>query len=428
MPQLGETVAEGTLTLWHKKVGDSVEAGELLFEVSTDKVEVEVPAAAAGIVARIVVGPGETVVVGTVLGTISASGEAPAVQPASVAPSAPAADPPLSPAVRKLVAEHGLELAGIAGTGARGRITKGDVLAHIEAREKAVPAGSAANRDREGRPLSPVVRRLLAEHGLDPGSIEGSGAGGRIKRADVLAFVAAHGAVGKTTTPTTTIPLSRIRRLTGAHMVMSKATSPHVLQAVEVDFHAVEAARAAPGVSLTYLPFIAHAVCRAIADFPHINASIEGDNLVVHGPVNLGIAVDLGFEGLMVPVVRGAQEMSVAELARAIGDLSQRARAKALQPDELAGGTYTLSNSGPYGTLITAPIINQPQVAILSSDGVRKKPVVIEQPEGDIIAIRPVGVLAQSFDHRAFDGAYSAAFLKRLREIIETTDWTAQGL
>ena len=217
-------------------------------------------------------------------------------------------------------------------------------------------------------------------------------------------------------------------------MVRSKATSPHVLQAVEANFHAVEKARATHGdawrdaysFSLSYLPFISRAIVEAISEFPRVNASIDGDNLEIHGRVNLGIAVDLGFEGLVVPVIKDAQDAKLQDLAFTIRDLAVRARNGKLGADDLAGGTYTLSNSGPFGTLITAPIINQPQVAILSSDGVRKKPVVIEGEGGDSIAIRPIGVLAQSFDHRAFDGAYSAAFLNRLREILEQTDWSTQ--
>ncbi|HEX5421126.1 MAG TPA: 2-oxo acid dehydrogenase subunit E2, partial [Gammaproteobacteria bacterium] len=180
------------------------------------------------------------------------------------------------------------------------------------------------------------------------------------------------------------------------------------------------------GYSLTYLPFIAHAVCEALAEFPNANASVEDDSLVLHPYVNLAIAVDLGPEGLVAPVIRSAERLSVAELADAIQVLASRARQGRLQPDDLAGGTYTLSNSGSFGTLITAPIINQPQVAILSTDGVRKKPVVIEHPDGDSIAIRPVGILAQSFDHRAIDGAYSAAFLDRVRYLLEHGPWSVE--
>ena len=230
------------------------------------------------------------------------------------------------------------------------------------------------------------------------------------------------------------VPFTRIRRLTADHMVRSKATSPHVLQAVEVDFHRVDQVRKAMrdawkakhGYSLTYLPFIGNAVCRALQDFPHLNSSVDGDGLVLHEHVNLAIAVDLGAEGLVAPVIKAAENLSVAQLADAIADIAHRSRTNRLKPDDFSGGTYTLSNSGTFGTLITAPIINQPQVAILSTDGVRKKPVVVETSEGDSIAIRPVGVLAQSFDHRAVDGAYSAAFLDRLRRLIETSNWSVE--
>ncbi|MCG6874227.1 MAG: 2-oxo acid dehydrogenase subunit E2 [Betaproteobacteria bacterium] len=408
MPQLGETVTEGTVVTWHKKTGEAVKADELLFDVETDKVAMEVPAPAGGVLKEILVPEGETVAVGTRLAVIEVAGAAAAA--ASVPAAAATAARPDAPAV-----------------GARAAAARPDTAAR----------GSAGEP-----PLSPVVRRLLAEHDLDPSTIKGTGRDGRITREDVLAAAGA----GAKPTPATAprpperkgegkgevVPLTRIRKQIGAHMVRSKATSPHVLQAVEVDFHAVEAVRGArgkawrerEGFGLTYLPFIARAAIDAIAEFPRINASIDGDNLVVHPHVHLGIAVDLGFEGLMVPVIRDAQGKSVAELARAINAYADRARSGSIVPDDLAGGTYTISNSGPFGTLITAPIINQPQVAILSSDGVRKKPVVVESAGGDAIAIRPVGVIAQSFDHRAFDGAYSAAFLKRLREIIETQDWS----
>ena len=230
---------------------------------------------------------------------------------------------------------------------------------------------------------------------------------------------------------TEVIPFNKLRKLTAEHMVRSKATSPHVLQAVEADFARVARARTGvsgawkkrEGFSLTYLPFIAKAVCEAIREFPRVNAAIDGENLVVFRRVNLGIAVDLDFDGLVAPVIKDADQMTLQELARAIRDVSERARTNQLKPDDFTEGTYTISNSGVFGTMITAPIINQPQVAILSTDGITKKPVVIETDDGDTIGIRPVGVLAQSFDHRAIDGAYSAAFLNRVREIIQTKDW-----
>ena len=229
----------------------------------------------------------------------------------------------------------------------------------------------------------------------------------------------------------TVIPFNTIRKRTAEHMLRSTATSPHVLQAVDVDFQRIVETRetqatvwkAREGFVLTYLPFIARAVCLAIDEFPNVNASVDGDSLKVWGSVNLAIAVDLEFDGLVAPVIRSAEHMSVTELARQIASLSNKARAKSLSPDDFAGGTYTITNSGVFGTMITAPIINQPQVAIMSTDSIRKRPVVIEENGVEKIVPRPVGVLAQSFDHRAIDGAYSASFLNRVRELIENYDW-----
>lgn len=390
MPQLGETVAEGTVTVWHKKPGDRVEANELLFEVSTDKVDTEIPAPAAGTLVEIIVQEGETVEVGVQLGILQVEGEQADAAPAAVAvPSKPAAPKPSSPIA-----------------------------------DPSAPP-----------PLSPVVSRLLAEHGLSPGDVGGTGTGGRIKRKDVLNHVAAlQGSVGAPSAPAgdhTVIPFNTARKRTAEHMVRSKAASPHVLQAVEVDFQRVADARAShaadwkarEGFALTYLPFIARAVCQAIGDFPNVNAIIDRESLLVWQDVHLAIAVDLDFDGLVAPVIRNAQEKSVADLARSIADKASKARDRSLSTDDFVGGTYTISNSGVFGTMITAPIINQPQVAILSTDGIKKRPVVIETDEGDDIVVRPVGVLAQSFDHRAIDGAYSAAFLKRIKDILEGTDW-----
>jgi 2-oxoglutarate dehydrogenase E2 component (dihydrolipoamide succinyltransferase) len=232
-------------------------------------------------------------------------------------------------------------------------------------------------------------------------------------------------------------PLNRIRRMTGEHMVMSKATSAHVLTAMEVDFEGVDQVRRAvrdqwraeEGFSLTYLPFISRAVCDAMREFPSINASVDGAELVLHGEVNLAIAVDLDFEGLVAPVIQSAGDKRLRAIAREIVDLAGRARTKRLNPDELAGGTFTLTNPGQYGTMMQFPIINQPQVAILSTDGVKRKPVVVIDRFGaESIAIHSVGVLALAWDHRAFDGAYAAAILARLRDIIETRDWSAEVL
>ncbi len=419
MPQLGETVSEGTVSVWHKKVGDEVSTKEALFDVSSDKVEMEVPAPGNGKLVEIRVEQGRTVPVGEVIAIIQRDGEEIAVAQPTVSMEASSADDFLP--------------------------SSAPTIAPAKSAPR-VSNGSAANRDGNGNPLSPAVRRLVAEHGIDPAAISGSGANGRIKKKDVLAHLRGAPAARSlspsrprlaprpmTGEDVETIPFNNLRKRTAEHMVRSKATSPHVLQAVEADFARVDHARRAAsaawkrreGYSLTYLPFVAKAVCEAVRDYPHVNATINGEALVVYRRVNLAIAVDLDFDGLVAPVIKDADEMSLHELARAIRDVSERARSSRLAPEDFQDGTYTISNSGVFGTMITAPIINQPQVAILSTDGITKKPVVIEGNDGDAIAIRPVGVLAQSFDHRAIDGAYSAAFLARVREIIQTKDWTA---
>jgi len=390
MPQLGETVKEGTITVWHKKVGERVEANEPLFEVNTDKVETEVPAPVSGVLASILVEEGSTVEVGATLAVIEEEGKPTAARaPDAAAPSAVARAPEPKRAPRPEMARGG---------------------------------------DRDA-PLSPVVRRLLAEHCLDASAIGGTGAGGRITRDDVLAHVERR----KSRAPASDesrVPLSKIRKRTAEQMALSWRTIPHVLQAVEVDFEAVERARgdaaeawsAKEGWALTYLPFVAFAVCKTLPDFPAVNASFEGDALLLHERINLGIAVDLGGEGLIVPVVKDAAGMSLPQLARAIRGQSEKARTGRLGPDDVTEATYTLSNSGSFGTLLTAPIINPPQVAILSTDAVARKPVA----RGENVVIHPIGVLAQSFDHRAFDGAYSAAFLRKLKQTLESRDWAAE--
>lgn len=314
--------------------------------------------------------------------------------------------------------------------------------------------------------LSPVVRRLIADNGLDASRITGTGPGGRITRDDVLAAIDSGAARGTTPAPAAQAPsaaapgatpavaapaaprptivpgardevvaLSRIRQATGAHMLMSKGVSPHALSVVEVDYANVEttrsrekdAFRAAEGFGLTYLPFVARAVVDAIADFPHMNASVAGEQLVVHRYVDLGVAVDLDYQGLLVPVVRDAEGKRLRAIAREINDLAVRARRRQVTPDEIQGGTFTISNNGSAGSVLTMPIINQPQVGILSTDAIVKKPVVIDVPGGgESIAIHPVGNLAMAWDHRAFDGAYAAGFLVRVKEILETRDWSSE--
>jgi len=408
MPQLGETVTEGTVTRWYKKAGDAVKADEPLFDVETDKVSSEIPAPAAGVLAEILVAEGATARVGTKLAVIRESGVAAGPQPAAKAQLAPAA-------------------------------------AHAE-KPSAAPRVQTARASAAER-LSPVVRKLVAEHDLDLRSISGTGRDGRITREDVLAHVSRRGAVraaagdaapaahASSGADTETAPLSSMRRRTAERMAKSWSTVPHVLQAVEADFYGIEQARRAEGekwkqregFSLTFLPFIIRAVSIALGKFPRLNASFAGDHLVLHRRINLGIAVDLNFEGLVVPVLKDVPLKSLLQVAREANELVQRARTNRLKPDDLSEGTYTITNNGAFGTLITAPIISQPQVAILSTDTIRKMPVVVESGGGDEIAIRPVGLLAQTFDHRAVDGAYAAAFLREVKMLIETRDW-AQAL
>jgi 2-oxoglutarate dehydrogenase E2 component (dihydrolipoamide succinyltransferase) len=327
-----------------------------------------------------------------------------------------------------------------------------------------------------GALLSPLVRRLIEEHQLDSSSIPGTGVGGRITREDVLTVIdsqagtapaqAAPGTAPATPAPAQAAPapvpaavpqasatprssvvpmvpgagerveeLNKIRRITGQAMLASKASAPHAITIVQVDYEGVERVRQAhrsefkaeEGYSLTYLPFISRAVVDALHEFPHMNASMGDGAVILHDSVHLSIAVDLGYEGLIAPVVRDAHDKRLRAIASDIHDLAARARSRQLGPDDISGGTFTLSNSGSYGTLIVVPIINQPQVAILSTDGVSRQAVVVVDAFGvESIAIHSVGNLTLSWDHRAFDGAYAAAFMARLKEIIETRDWSAE--
>ena len=387
LPQLGETVTEGTITRWARRAGDRVEADDVLYEVSTDKVDSEVPAGFAGVLTEIVVGEGATVQVGEVIARYESEGAAPVVEapaPRSEASAGAAEAPPAAPPT------------------------------------PTAPAPTAGG----ARLLSPVVRSLLADHGLDPSRVPGSGLRGRITRRDVEQYLRDH--------PGHVEAFTSIRRRTAQHMVASKSTSPHVLTAMEVDYGRVEEARrahgpawkAAEGRSLTYLPFIVRAVAEALVDHPRINASVGDGELIVHSDLNLAVAVDLDFEGLVAPVVRRVGQMTVPEVSRAIADMAERARARKLSPDDLAGGTFTVTNPGQYGTLFQFPIINQPQVAILSTDGVTRKPVVEVDDDGnETVGIGSVGVLALAWDHRAFDGAYAASFLRQVRHVLQSSDW-----
>jgi len=497
MPQLGETVTEGTITRWLKQVGDAVSADEPLFEVSTDKVDSEVPAPSSGVLSEIRIAEGDTAHVGTVLAVIvdasvGAAPEPPTAAPPTAPPVVPAPEPP--PAMAPIAAPPPVPepVAPVAppppepvmSASAPEPEPVASVVATPPTPPTPPPVAAPAAAAGTAALTSPVVRRLIAEHGLDPASINGTGEGGRITRKDVLDAAgsprdatipvivpvasaprqtsstpasapslltpapdvptlpapppvasAQPEAVPGTTQADVVVPFTNMRRRTAEHVLRSKATSAHVYTSVEVDFERVQRVRAANGAawkelegfSLTYLPFIARAFCDTVDDFPKVNASVVDDTLVVHRDVHLAVAVDLDFEGLIAPVVRGADGKRLRAIAREIRDLATRARAKQLMPDEVLGGTFTITNPGPYGTFLTLPIINQPQVAILSTDGIAKQARVIEDVDGaDLIAVRHVGMLALAWDHRAFDGAYAAAFLNGLKEHLERHDWMSE--
>ena len=479
LPQLGETVTEGTITRWFKKVGDAVAADEPLFEVSTDKVDTEVPSPVAGTLTEIRVKEGDTVPVGTVIAVVGASTGA-SVQPAPAPAPAPVAQPAPAPAPVAQPAPAPAPAPVAQPAPAPAPVMQPAAASVATATRTAIPA-SVSNKL-----LSPVVRRLVSEHGIDVNALVGTGPGSRITREDVLDFIDKNGSAPKVaaqapasaqatapapapapvaqvapaqahvapaTAPAaprvaappakftaasereTVISLSKIRRLTASHMIMSQAVSAHAFSVVEVDYANVDATRSgvkdqfkqSEGFTLTYLPFIARAIVDALAEYPNLNASIEGDNLVVHNYVDLGIAVDLEFQGLLVPVVRSADGKRLRAIAREISDLATRARSRKLTPDEIQGGTFTISNNGSAGSVLTMPIINQPQVAIMSTDAIVRKPVVARLSDGtESIAIHPVGNLAMSWDHRAFDGAYAAGFLAKVKRVLETQDWSAE--
>jgi 2-oxoglutarate dehydrogenase E2 component (dihydrolipoamide succinyltransferase) len=346
------------------------------------------------------------------------------------------------------VTENNLDPSQIPGTGEGGRVTRSDVLAYIDrqggaARQAAGAAsgGGAATSSTTGSaasaapaaPAAPAPSAPAAPAPAAPAQAAPAQAA-PAQAAPAQAAPAAASGPAFRAGGDEIVPFDNMRRRTAEHMVRSKHTSPHVLTAVEVDFHAVDRARSAhrnewrerEGFALTYLPFVARAVCDALAEFPHLNASVGEDQLTVHHYVNLGVAVDLDQRGLIVPVIKNAEGKRLRQLSREIRDLAERARNKKLTPDDVTGGTFTITNPGPYGTLISAPIINQPQVAILSTDGIKKKPVVVETPAGDSIAIHPVGMVAMSWDHRAIDGGYASKFLHHIQTIIETRDWEAE--
>ena len=552
MPQLGETVTEGTILSWAKRPGDTIAEDEVLLEISTDKVDTEVPSPAGGVIVEILVEEGATVSVGTPLAVIAEPGEevasAPAPEPAAPvaqpvaeqpavaapveAPAAPQPQPaapqpqPAAPepapyAQPAYAAPAAPEPASVAASPAPAPAEPAPAPQPWEA-----PAASGVPEPTEDSPrrgvLSPVVRKLAAEHGIDLEEVEGTGDGGRITRSDVMAYIDSGGAPAKVevephappvpapapvveapapeaapapapapvveapaaaapapvaappaaapppaplarppaaaaapvAAPAAPAPaaaaapialqpgdemvdIGRLRRRIADNMVASKRTAAHVWTAVEVDYDNVERVRNAHkaafkeenGYSLTYMPFLARATMEALAAFPVVNSSfhLDAGKQVFHGRINLGIAVDMNQEGLVVMTIRDAQAMRLKELAAGIRAVAEKARAGKLEPDDVSGSTFTITNPGPYGSFMSAPIINVPNVAILSTDTVTKQAKVVTLPDGsDTIAIRPIGYLGLTWDHRVFDGSTAVLFLKRIAQNLETWDWSQE--
>ncbi len=443
MPQMGESIAEGTLSKWLKKLGDEVKRDEPLFEISTDKVDAEIPAPTAGVLAEIKVQEGQTVPVQTLVAVIETDkGSAAAAGPSAAAQRAPAA---LGPAAAAPPPSAAAQRAPAASGGAA-------PAAAPPAKPVPVPPkgdGAETAEERLRRRSTPLVRKIAAEHQLDISTIPGTGFAGRVTKQDILGFIET-GARAPATAPVPrppspvpstgpvvhpTVepwpgdrvePFSKIRKITADHMIMSRRTSAHVTSFFEVDYSRVaelrrkhKASYAERGVNLTYLAFIAKACAEQLRTHPVVNAAVSGDNIIYRRDVNIGIAVALEW-GLIVPVVKRADELSLSGLARAINDLGERARTKRLSPDEIQRGTFTITNPGVFGSYAGAPIINQPQVAILGVGAIEKRPKVVTLADGgDTIAIRTMGMLAMSYDHRIVDGADADRFLADVKRTLE---------
>ena len=451
MPQMGESIAEGTLSRWIKSVGDEVKRDEPIFEISTDKVDAEIPAPQGGVLAEILVQQGQTVAVNTVVARIetekgaavSAAPAAPAPAAPAPAPSAPASAPAApapveaaparratepfavasrpagapdsaeerlrqksTPLVRKIAAEHGIDLAAVSGTGHAGRVTKNDILGYIEAPPVAAPSAPAPATP--AAPAAPAAAPAAA------------------RPAAAVPAPAAHGPSAEAWEGDRVEPWSRIRKLTAEHMIMSRRVSAHVQTLFEIDYTRVSQIRARRkkefaerGVNLTFLAFIAKAIAENLRKHPGMNAAVSNEATIFRRDINLGIAVALDW-GLIVPVIRRADELSLLGLARAINDLGERARTKKLSPDDVQKGTFTITNPGVFGSFAGLPIINQPQVAILGVGTIEKRPAVVTLPDGtDTLTPRLKGMLTMSFDHRVVDGADADRFLADVKKALE---------
>ncbi|MGH8927883.1 MAG: dihydrolipoamide acetyltransferase family protein [Acidimicrobiia bacterium] len=495
MPQLGETVTEGTILKWAKKVGDPIATDEVLVEISTDKVDTEVPSPAAGVVMELLVEEGATVAVGTPLAVIGEAGESAGRPPGTEPAQAPALtqEPTRAPAeTQEPTPAQTQEPTRAQGQPQEPAQAQAQAPAQAPSPPPAPaqapsPAPPAGDGEARSEVLSPVVRKLVREHGVDLGEVTGTGEGGRITRRDVEGYLAARpeGApsaptpaaeppaaaaapapaapatpAGLPTVPpppriapeapapmappvpvastgSEEVPLDRLRVRIGENMIRAKQTAAHVWTSVEVDYERVERVRQAhkeewkneEGFSLTYLPFIARATIDALKEYPIVNSSyfLEEKKAVFHRAVNLGIAIDLNQKGLIVATIRNADGLRLVGLARKIRELADKARAGKLDPDDVTGSTFSITNPGPFGSFMSAPIINVPNVGLLSTETVSKRPAVVTTDEGqDTIAIRHIGYLGFSWDHRAFDGSTAVLFLQRIKQNLENWDWNQE--
>ncbi len=472
MPQMGESIAEGTITKWLVKVGDKVERDQPLFEISTDKVDAEIPSPASGVLLEIRNKEGETVPVNQVVAKIGEAGESggaaesagagpTAAAPSPVAaeapapkpePAAPAAEPVQetkreetarepepqaaapapaekpteegerlrkfsSPLVRNIAKEEGVNLEDVQGTGAQGRVTKDDILSHIE-QKKAAPAPSAAPAAAPAAPAAPAAAAPPPASAAPPAQRPTGGF-------HVPAYTAGENVEIE--------PMSKIRQITAAHMVYSKATSAHVTTVFHIDFSKVHKARnrakdgfaKKEGTKLSYMPFIFKAVATALKAHKSVNASIDGTNIVYKKDINIGMAVDIPGRGLLVPVIKNADQLSLTGLAKTANDLADRARSKKMKPEETQGGTFTVTNPGVFGSLFGTPVINQPQVAILGIGTIEKRPIVVTDEDGnDAIVIKTMSYLAITYDHRLVDGADADRFMLDIKKVLEEDTWT----
>lgn len=458
MPQMGESIAEGTVVKWLKKVGESVQKDEPLLEISTDKVDAEVPSSAAGVLVEILAKEGETVAVNSVIARVGEAGES----GGSAAPEAKSQAPEAAAKPESKAAEPGPAKEDPALGAVQSTVTPS---APAPAAPPAPPAEPSADTDGKNIRSSPLVRNIAREHGVNLEEVTGTGLGGRVTKEDILGFIEkGKGAPVSTPAPSAPAPaapapvkapvaapapapslpayaagerisiepMTNMRRKIAENMLASRRTSAHVTTFFEVDFTNIARLRdrvkkqfeAQNGTKLTFLPFVIKATIDALKAIPVVNASSDGDNIIYKQDYNIGIAVALDW-GLIVPVIKQADALSITGLARASQDLANRARSKQLKPDEISGGTFSVTNFGLYGGYTATPIINQPQLAILGMGGIHKKPWVVETNDGDAIAIRHIGVLSLSFDHRIIDGAVGDQFLAHMKKTIETTDFSA---